>query len=139
MKNPLWILSMCVFLCACVLSHHPKHNARDLPPKEFTSYDGTYTGRTTPNTQYSKKGTRCRTATIRVKILNSKVTGKAIDTKGYVYKITGFVKNDGRVFTEMITGGNTVVIMKGELSGDSGSGKWRTINNCSGTWHVCKE
>jgi hypothetical protein len=104
------------------------------------NFDGIWTGEAISEVPYNKWGDECGSLDINMEITNSQITG-TIDWWGWIYSLSGSVMADG-----LIRGGQgintdfwdpSLVLFLGSLSGSSGSGTWRSVDEgCYGTFTI---
>ncbi len=108
------------------------------PASTSTEFDGSYDTTVTPITQFDINGGACANASGVIKIINSEISGSVISGWGDTYIVSGNVQSNGDVSGGFAFSGQLVASFEGAISGNTGSGTWKDINECSGTWQSTK-
>ena len=104
------------------------------PDPALTEFDGTYNTTATSITQFDINGGACANSSGVTYIINSEISGSVISGWGDTYIVSGDVQSNGDVLGGFAFSGQLVASFEGAISGNTGSGTWKDINQCSGTW-----
>jgi hypothetical protein len=103
------------------------------------NFDGSYSGTAMPTTDYDYGGDPCGDATMSFTVSNYHISGKAVDSSGQQYTLSGEVASDGTITAGLAVGGSNGATFSGKVSGNTATGTWQDVWGCGGTWSVARK
>jgi len=100
--------------------------------------DGDYDLTATATTDLDINGGTCGDGTGTMTLSEGVISGSALSTNGNTFDITGNIAADGTVEGGFAVSGELAVNFEGSVTGTEGSGTWKDLLECEGTWSVVK-
>jgi hypothetical protein len=126
-------------LVASALNGCSEINATPTDPA-LTRFDGAWDvlGKTAVSRPGAAEDCGYGTGTGRLTIKGSTITGELQDNSGYGYVLEGNIDARGRMTGAFTYEGYDAATFEGTLGDRAGTGSWRDIYGCPGSWEVHK-
>jgi hypothetical protein len=102
----------------------------------FSDLNGNYNLAATSTTDQDVYGGSCGNAEGTMTVNDSSLSGTLIDTWGNMYDILGEIDNNGNISGGFALSQGNVATFSGTISGNTLTGTWSDIYQCSGDWQA---